>query len=112
MAENAFPISHGMEPGPISEFPAVSSIILFRSGSFTITAINAEVSITISIFASGISFRQLYNTITYSHEVYQNINLSVLTNPSSFASDPFGIKKDFFYHEAHEGHEGLFSLTF
>jgi len=48
IAEKALPISHGIEPGPMSEFSVVISIILLRSGSPTITEINAEVSITIS----------------------------------------------------------------
>lgn len=48
IAEKALPISHGIEPGPMSVFPVVTSMILLRSGSPTITEINAEVSITIS----------------------------------------------------------------
>jgi hypothetical protein len=39
MAEKALPISHGIEPGPMSVFPAVSSTIRVRSGSPTITVI-------------------------------------------------------------------------
>jgi hypothetical protein len=50
IAEKAFPIYHGIEPGPISIFPVVSSMILSRSGSPTITEMIAEVSTTMSIF--------------------------------------------------------------
>jgi len=45
IAEKALPISHGIEPGPMSVFPNVSSMILLRSGSPTITEINAEVGL-------------------------------------------------------------------
>jgi hypothetical protein len=49
IAEKALPISQGIEPGPMSVFPVVNLTIRLRSGSPTITAINADVSITISM---------------------------------------------------------------
>jgi len=50
IAENAFPISHGIEPGPIRVSPLVISMIVSRSGSLTITAMIADVSITMGMY--------------------------------------------------------------
>lgn len=53
IAENALPISHGMEAGAISSVPLVTSTICLLCFSFVTTAMMAEVSTTMFIAILG-----------------------------------------------------------